>query len=89
MPVGVNVGSKDLFDASYGMGWMIQGYRGRRWIHHGGSGRGYCCTVSFLPTEGVGVVQLTNGPGTRETVPFNAYDRLLGLSPINWNQRTS
>jgi CubicO group peptidase (beta-lactamase class C family) len=81
------VRNRALGDNLYAMGWFVQPYRGYRRLYHGGSGRGFCGAVSFLPQESLGVVVLTNsGPSwLPHTVSFYVYDRLLGLKPIPWN----
>lgn len=74
---------------SYAMGWMVESYRGKVRIHHGGNIDGFSALVTFLPKEGVGVVVLSNHNGSPlpEVVARTAIDRLLGLSPIDWNAR--
>ncbi|MCC6612488.1 MAG: beta-lactamase family protein [Anaerolineae bacterium] len=47
-------------DGSYGMGWMIQDYKGLRHIEHGGNTGGFTSTFGFLPDAGIGVVVLAN-----------------------------
>jgi CubicO group peptidase (beta-lactamase class C family) len=85
--MGGKVRNRHLSDASYAMGWHVQSYRRYRWIHHSGSGHGYSAHVSFMPGQSIGVVMLTNGWRTplRWIIPFNVYDRLLGLDRIPWN----
>jgi hypothetical protein len=74
---------------SYGLGWFVTGYRGHKLIHHGGNIDGFSSLISFLPEEKLGVVVLTNMNGTPLGFisTFNAYDRLLGLDEIPWNER--
>jgi CubicO group peptidase (beta-lactamase class C family) len=88
IPVGGKVRNKHLSDVCYGMGWHVQSYRGYRWLHHSGSGHGYSASVSFMPGQSIGVVMLANGWRTplRWVIPFNVYDRLLGLEPVPWNE---
>ena len=80
---------EELLDAAYGMGWIIQPYRGRRLIRHSGNYAGFNSSMSFMPGESLGVVVLTNvGASPLEMiVPFNVYDRLLGLDAVPWNAR--
>lgn len=91
MPVGQEAGpgGVDLGESSYGMGFMIQTYRGRKMVHHGGNIDGFSAEVNFLPNDSIGVVVLTNlnGTATRDFIPFMVYDRLLGLPPIDWSGR--
>jgi CubicO group peptidase (beta-lactamase class C family) len=73
----------------YGMGWMIQPYRGHRLLHHGGNIDGFSAMVSFMPDDKLGVVILSNLDGNlmADSLMFEVYDRLLGLDPIDWNGR--
>lgn len=45
---------------SYGMGWFVQDYRGRRLISHGGAIDGFRAQAGFLPKERLGFIILTN-----------------------------
>ncbi len=87
--VGIPTKHPEAPQASYGMGWFVQPYRGHNLIHHGGNIDGFSALVSFLPRENLGVVVLTNGNGN--PVPYilslNIYDRLLGLDQVPWNER--
>ncbi len=49
---------------SYGMGWMLREWEGRRVIEHGGNIDGFAAQVSLLPTENLGYVLLTNVSAT-------------------------
>ncbi len=73
----------------YGLGWFVQPYRGHRMIHHGGNIDGFSARVSFLPDEGAGVVVLSNRNATTlpTVVTLRAFDRLLGLEPVDWTAR--
>ncbi len=80
---------KELGDTSYGLGWFIQPYRGRRLVHHGGNIDGFTALISFMPDEKVGVVLLTNMNGSFSTFPLmlNIYDRMLGLDQLELNEK--
>lgn len=80
---------RELSDEAYGMGFLITHYRGHKLVHHPGNWDGYSLELSFLPDDSVGVIVLTNMYSTtvRDFVPWLVYDRLLGLSPSNWNAR--
>ncbi len=92
-PVTVTPGQwcdgKDRLDASYALGWIVQSYRGRRLVFHGGGGGGFRAFTAFLPNESIGVAVLTNHETSplREILAFNAIDRLLGLQPLPWDRR--
>ncbi len=80
---------EDLFYSMYGLGWVITAYRGHLLLTHGGGIDGFLAHVSFMPEENIGIVMLTNlspHPLTR-IIPFNIYDRLLGLDQIPWIER--
>ncbi|WP_458462626.1 serine hydrolase, partial [Paenibacillus sp.] len=83
--------SKELPVGTYGLGWMIEPYRGHAMIHHGGAIDGFASQVAFLPEEQIGIVVLsnTNGSVIPYTVAFHIMDRLLELEPINWSSRMS
>ena len=79
----------EIQQPAYGLGWFVESYRGKKRVHHGGAIDGFMAQVSFLPSEGVGVVVLTNLGGTPlpDIVARHASDRLMGLEPIDWNGR--
>ncbi|MEM1205704.1 MAG: serine hydrolase [Acidobacteriota bacterium] len=79
----------ELPDLAYGLGWMIQTYRGHRMVHHGGNIDGFSALVAFLPDDGFGVVVLSNLGGNQvpTAVAWSAFDRLLGLDPVDWSDR--
>ena len=75
---------------SYGLGFFLGSYRGRKVVWHSGSIDGFSALFSFLPREKIGVLVLTNLSGHRPVpicVTRNAFDRLLGLDPVDWNAR--
>lgn len=82
-----------LFDEfgfdSYGLGWRINSYRGHTLVHHGGNIDGFSAQVSFLPKDDMGVAVLANLNGSLLPLilTFLIYDRLLDLTPIDWNGR--
>ena len=82
-------GGKEILCPAYGMGWIIDAYRGNLHIHHGGLLFGFTALVSTLPYERIGLVVLTNLNNTPlpAIVEGYIYDRLLKLPPVDWNQR--
>lgn len=73
----------------YGLGWMVDSYRGHYRVHHGGNTIGFSADVAFLPEEGIGVAVLSNSlftplPGI---ITNSVLDTMLGLDPIDWNGR--
>jgi CubicO group peptidase (beta-lactamase class C family) len=79
----------EIQQPTYGLGWFVESYRGRKRVHHGGAIDGFMAQVSFLPAEAIGVVVLTNLGGTPvpDIIARHASDRLAGLEPIDWNGR--
>ena len=79
----------EIQQPSYGLGWIIESYRGKKRVHHGGNIDGFSTQVSLLPGDGIGVVVLTNLNATPlpDILARHASDRLLGLEPIDWNGR--
>ena len=70
----------------YGLGWMIDVYRGHKRVHHGGGIDGFISQVHVYPQDGLGIVVLTNSEtGLSTIVAQSAADRLLKLDPIDWN----
>jgi CubicO group peptidase (beta-lactamase class C family) len=72
--------------SNYGLGWRLNSYRGRWLVQHNGAIDGFGSHVSFMPKAGYGVAILGNLNGTNlpATLAYGAYDRLLGLPPIDW-----
>ncbi len=74
---------------AYGMGWVIQSYRGHHYVWHNGGIDGFYTLFCLLPNDNLGLVILSNrlGHPAAEIVAYNVFDRLLGLEPVGWNQR--
>ena len=73
--------------ASYGLGWIIDTYRGRLRVGHGGNIDGFSALLTFFPNDGVAVVALANANGTAlpGTIRNHIADRLLDLPAKDWN----
>ncbi len=80
---------KEFHYTSYGMGWFVTSYRGHLLLYHSGGIDGFISWVSFMPNDNIGVVIFTNNDCNPlpTVIGYNAYDRLLGLEPIPWNNR--
>lgn len=79
----------ELGDPAYGMGWVIQSYRGHRHVWHNGGIDGFYTLIATLPDDHLGVVIFTNrlDRAAAEVLARNVFDRMLGLEPVNWDQR--
>jgi hypothetical protein len=64
----------------YGLGWQIETYRNQILLHHGGWIEGYVTWISFMPSERLGVVVMSN---KQTPLPFLLnwwlYDQMLGI----------
>lgn len=74
----------------YALGWIHESYRGHPLVTHNGSVDGFVAHLGFLPETGQGLIVLLNRDFATEAlmaISYTAYDRLLGLEPLNWEQR--
>ncbi len=70
----------------YGLGWVVDIYRGHRRVHHGGGIDGFSTTVTLVPGERLGIVVLTNAStGLAGVAAQHALDRLMGLEAQDWS----
>jgi hypothetical protein len=79
-----------MLNAAYGMGRETASYRGHLLTFHGGAIGGFFSQVSFMPQEHIGVIVMVIGEhcsSLRDTVSYNIYERLLGLSLTPWSKR--
>lgn len=80
----------EMPNASYGLGWFIQPYRGFNHIYHGGVIDGFGSLAAIIPDEDLGIVILTNKGGSglfNRMICYSLFDILLELDIIPWNQR--
>jgi hypothetical protein len=78
----------DVFGASYGLGWMIQSYRGHYLVQHGGNIDGFSAITAFFPTDSIGIVVLANQNGSAlpALVRNVIADKMLGLKYRDWSK---
>lgn len=72
---------------AYGLGFVLQDYRGSLVAWNTGGLHGMACSLALLPERGVGVVVLTNGPRVSlpEALVFRVLDAFLGAPPKDWS----
>jgi CubicO group peptidase (beta-lactamase class C family) len=72
--------------ATYGLGWSLHDYRGRKVVEHGGNIDGMSAWVGLLPEEKLGLVVLTNRGGTflPAAVQYFVFDAYLHAAPEDW-----
>ena len=82
-----SAGTKELPLTTYGMGWVIQVYRGQKYVWHNGGIDGFYAYIGFLPFEKDGVVILTNlaNHSASEIISRRIFDRLTGLDDYDWS----
>jgi CubicO group peptidase (beta-lactamase class C family) len=89
--IPVKGGARDMnpftMQMSYGMGWVIQDYRGQLMHVHGGALDGFRAQMTLLPDLRVGIVVLSNLEGTQlnMAVTNTLIDQLLGAPYKDWN----
>jgi CubicO group peptidase (beta-lactamase class C family) len=78
----------DLFMSNYGYGWMTSSYKGHYRVEHGGNIDGFTASVSFFPSDSIGIVVLANQNGSSipSVVRNIIADRLLGVDKTDWNK---
>lgn len=72
---------------SYGLGWMVDSYRGHYRAQHGGGIDGFTALVTVFPRDGLGIVAFANltGTGLPAAATSHAADRVIGLEARDWN----
>lgn len=72
---------------TYGMGWFLSDYRGRKIVEHGGAIDGMRAEVGMMPEEKLGVVILTNKNGNvlPQALMFKVFDAYLGGPQRDWS----
>lgn len=77
----------ELGPASYGLGWVIDTYRGKLRVAHGGNIDGFSALLTLFPNDGVAVVALANanGTGLPGIMRNHIADKLLDLPAKDWN----
>jgi CubicO group peptidase (beta-lactamase class C family) len=74
----------------YALGWIHQSYRGHTLVVHDGAIDGFTAHLGFVPRTGQGLVLLANrerASPALTALAYSAYDRLLGLEPLDWTGR--
>ena len=80
----------EVLNPVYGMGRWTASYRGHQITYHGGDIDGFHSQVSFMPQEKIGVIVFVIGDhcaSLYNTVSYNVYERLLGMTQTPWSER--
>jgi len=77
---------EEQFIGDYGLGWMIQSYRGHYLLWHNGGIDGFVSCVALLPKDHLGLVVLTNSSGSAIAPSLSKHiiDKILGIGETNW-----
>jgi len=77
----------DTHFSTYGLGWFLQDYRGKKVVHHGGNIDGMSALVAMLPDERFGMVILTNMNGTPlpSALMYRTFDAHLKAPAKDWS----
>jgi CubicO group peptidase (beta-lactamase class C family) len=72
---------------TYGLGWILQDYHGKKLVHHSGSINWTRTHVAMIPSEGIGVVAIANlsSSNLQLAMMYRIMDELLGLPQRDWN----
>lgn len=72
---------------AYGLGWVVQDYKGRKLVHHSGYLNWTRTHVGLIPAEGIGVVAISNlsSSNLQRAVMHRVLDALLGEPPRDWS----
>ncbi len=71
----------------YGMGWIVQDYRGKRLLMHGGSIDGFRADLTLVPEARLGIALLSNLEGGLANVSLSnsIVDLVLGAPARDWS----
>jgi CubicO group peptidase (beta-lactamase class C family) len=77
----------DTMQISYGLGWILQDYRAKLLLLHGGAIDGFRAQITLVPQENVGIALLNNLDRTYMNVALtqSLLDLILGNNPKDWN----
>jgi CubicO group peptidase (beta-lactamase class C family) len=72
--------------SAYGLGWVLNDYRGKRIVSHTGDLWAYLSRVTMVPDLKLGVVVLTNqqAGGASQAVTYTILDHYLGAPETDW-----
>ncbi|MDY6893242.1 MAG: serine hydrolase domain-containing protein, partial [Chloroflexota bacterium] len=70
-------------DASYGLGWIVDEYKGLKVLHHGGNTNGFTSDLAFIPDVDLGISVLTNQYGSlfNQLVRFRLLELMYQQDP--------
>lgn len=89
-PIPVSSGYQSNYPSthfrSYGLGWALSDYLGRKIVGHGGGYDGMYSQVVMVPEENLGIVVLTNSmTGISPAITYHVLDAYLGGENRDWS----
>jgi hypothetical protein len=71
---------------TYGLGWHLDDYRGRKMVWHSGELAGYYSRVTMLPDMKLGAIVFTNQEedGVYHALSYTILDHYLGAASTDW-----
>ena len=86
---GLDQGFTEILNPVYGMGRQSQSYRGHQLVLHGGDLNGIHSQISYMPQDNIGIIVFVIGDHSMSynSIVYNAYEHLLGMSITPWSQR--
>lgn len=85
LPVSAFDAQKGIQFKSYGLGWFISDYKGKKIVEHGGGLPGYISKICIVPSENLGFIILTNGETYAPyALMYEILDRFLGGEKNKW-----
>ncbi|BDR60768.1 serine hydrolase domain-containing protein [Lactobacillus xylocopicola] len=75
--------------AAYGLGMMMEDYRGHKYFYHSGSYIGYCSFLGFVPDLDLAFVVTTNMDSTDAifALAYQTIDDALGTDDTDWVEK--
>ena len=82
-------GYTEVLNPVYGMGRQTLVYRGHQIVLHGGDLNGIHSQISYMPQDSIGVIVFVIGDHSLRynSIVYNVYEHLLGLSITPWSER--
>jgi CubicO group peptidase (beta-lactamase class C family) len=91
IPIRLQGAEREVHDLthqiSYGMGWVVQDYRGLKLVSHAGAIEGFRAHLTLVPGERLGIALLNNLDKSQLNLALSntLLDHLLGLPRRDWH----
>lgn len=73
---------------SYGFGWNISDYKGKRVLNHGGATDGFNTAMYLIPELELGIIVVGNNFNTfGNALAYHVLDANLGIAEVDWHDR--